>query len=96
MCDVDKIFKATYCFKINYLPPKAISFWIQLEEATGVFMREPAAGATPVESPTHASSNFCMALLISASVMISGGTNRTTLGPAGTTSTPLAKSAFAT
>lgn len=59
-------------------------------------MSDPVVGADPVESPTQASSNFSIALLISASVMISGGTKRTTLGPAGTTRTPFANNALAT
>ena len=83
-------------------PPNAISFWSQLAgladfEGAGVCSRDPAGGCgLDLDNVMHASSNLVMALIISASVMISGGTNRTTLGPAGTTNSPVPSSVFAT
>ena len=85
-------------------PPNAINFWSQLAgladfdcEGVGVCNRDPAGGCgLDLDNVMHASSNFDMALMISASVMISGGTNRTTFGPAGTTNIPVPRSVFAT
>lgn len=61
-------------------------------------MSDPGAGTTSTggDRDKHACSNFSMALSISDSVMMSGGTKRTTLGPAGTTSMPAFSSALAT
>lgn len=80
-----------------HCPPNAISFWNQLAGAAGagVLIRAAVGGMGP-DRAKQASSNFTIALLISCSVMIRGGTKRTTLGPAGTTNIPAARRAFAT
>lgn len=85
-------------------PPNAINFCSQLAgfadfdfEGAGVCSRDPAGGCgLDLDNVMHASSNLDMALMISSSVMMSGGTNRTTLGPAGTTNIPLPSSVLAT
>lgn len=74
-----------------------MSFWNQLAftAGTGALIKAAVGGMGPAKAK-HASSNLTIALFISSSVMIRGGTKRTTLGPAGTTNMPAARRALAT